>query len=132
MCTEGNLRLLVVDDTVYYQIQDKFPDYFFIKDALNYIQKERSDDTNDTQLPMHVLVSCPDHVHLLVRDSLVPYVQFNGPIPRMCVARTNEIVRLLVCSTSSTTIKCCTSLLDGHPNVFLNRYVTNVFDAARV
>ena len=34
MCTEGNLRLLVVDDTVYYQIQDKFPDYFFIKDEL--------------------------------------------------------------------------------------------------
>ena len=55
-------------------------------------QKGKSDDTSDTQLSMHVLVSCPDHVHLLARDSLVNQVNLMGPIPR----RTNEIVRLLL------------------------------------
>ena len=57
-------------------------------DALDYIQKERSDDTNDTQLPMHVLVSC----HHIMCTS---WREIIGPIPRICVARTNEILRLL-------------------------------------
>ena len=40
-------------------------------DAFNYTQKDGSDGTNDAQLPMHVLVSCPDYIRLFARDSLV-------------------------------------------------------------
>ena len=49
-------------------------------DVSTVLRKKKSDDTNDPQLPMHVLVSCPDEVHLLARDSLG---QFNGPIAKM-------------------------------------------------
>ena len=34
MCTEGSVRLLVGDGTTYYQNQNKYPDYYFIKDEL--------------------------------------------------------------------------------------------------
>ena len=34
MCTEGNLRLLIGDNTTYYLNQNTYPDYYFIKDEL--------------------------------------------------------------------------------------------------
>ena len=67
---------LVLDAILFAYIQG-----YVIIDAFNHTQKERSDDTNDTQLPVHVLVSCPDHMHLLVRDSLVNQVNLMGLFP---------------------------------------------------
>ena len=34
VCTEGNLRLLVGDNTTYYLNENTYPDYYFIKDKL--------------------------------------------------------------------------------------------------
>ena len=34
MCTEGNLRLLVGDNTTYYLNENTYPDHYFIKDKL--------------------------------------------------------------------------------------------------
>ena len=34
MCTEGDLRLLIGDNTTFYLSQDTYPDYYFIKDQL--------------------------------------------------------------------------------------------------
>ena len=34
VCTEGNLRLLVDDNTTYYMNENTYPDYYFIKDQL--------------------------------------------------------------------------------------------------
>ena len=53
-------------------------------DAFNYTQKEGSDNANDTQLSMHMLVSCPDHVYLLAKDSLVNQVNLMDLFPEDC------------------------------------------------
>ena len=34
VCTEGNLRLLVGENTTYYMNENAYPDYYFIKDEL--------------------------------------------------------------------------------------------------